>query len=377
MSCSLCNLPFSETKDSEEHIIPQSIGGKKVVTGYICETCNNTKGNEWDSKLAKQLNPLSILFKIKRERSEVPSITLSTDKGTQFVISVSGQISLTKPTYKEQEIPEENKTLIHIQARNEKEARQQILRAKKYHPQLDVDSLMKQVKMTSSYTDDYFVFNMGVFDENCVKSIVKTALSLVVKSGISSDYCKYAKDYLQNISSDYCFGYFYEIDPILNRPEGTPLHCVFVKGDPNNGIIYAYIELFGVHRGLVCLSDTYEGDSFEDCYAIDPRTSKQLDLDISLDISKEDLKKYILTNSQPLEKVKEILNEIIPLQLQLDSDNEQERVLTHAVNTAFANCGAAEGEALTDEHREKILARLLTEMEPWIFNQVRARRNKP
>src|SRR5690606_32073783 len=102
----------------------------------------------------------------------------------------------------------------------------QILRAKKYHPQLDVDSLMKQVKMTSSYTDDYFVFNMGVFDENCVKSIVKTALSLVVKSGISSDYCKYAKDYLQNISSDYCFGYFYEIDPILNRPEGTPLHCV-------------------------------------------------------------------------------------------------------------------------------------------------------
>lgn len=376
MSCSLCNRSFSETKDSEEHIIPQSIGGKKVVISYICEDCNNKKGNEWDSKLANQLNPLSIFFKIKRERSEVPSITLNTDKGNQFVVSVSGQISLTKPTYREQEIPEENKTLIDIQARNEKEAKQQILRAKKHHPQLDADSLMKQVKITSSYTNDYFVFNIGVFDENCIKSIIKTALALVVKIGISSDHCKYAKDYLQNISSDYCFGYFYEIDPILNRPRDTPLHCVFVKGDQDRGIIYAYIELFGIHRGLVYLSDTYEGDSFEAYYAIDPRTSRQLDLDISLDISKEDLKKYILTNSQPLERIKEILNEIIPPQLRLDSANEQERVLTHAVNTAFANCGAAEGEALTDEHREKILTRLLTEMEPWIFNHINARRNK-
>lgn len=377
MNCSLCNLAFSETKDSQEHIIPQSIGGKKTVAGYICETCNNTKGNEWDSKLAKQLNPLSILFKIRRQRSEVPSIKLTTDKGTEFVVSVTGQISLTKPTYKEEEIPEEKKTLIHIQARNEKEAKRQILRAKQSYPQLDVDSLMKQIKMTFSYSDDYFIFNLGVFDENCVKSIVKTALSLVVKSNISSDYCKYAKDYLQNISSDPCFGYMYEIDPILNRTKGIPLHCVFVKGDPSKGIIYAYIELFGIHRGLVCLSDSYEGEVFESCYAIDPRTSEQLDLNISLDISKDNLKEYILTNNQPLEKIKEILDEIIPLQLQLDRVIEKERVLNQAVNIAFANCGAAEGEALTDEHKTKIVARLLSEMEPWIVNQVKIRRNRP
>ena len=374
MRCSLCNIPFSETVDSEEHIIPQSIGGKRTVRGYICQTCNNTKGNEWDSKLAAQLNPLSLIFRIKRERSLVPSMKLSTDKGEQYFVSVDGRISLTKPIYQEEHIPQEKKTLIRIQARNEKEAKQQILRAKKQYPQIDIDSLMSQMKMTYRYSEDHFLFNMGIFDEDCIKSIVKTALSLVVKQNISSDYCKYAKEYLQNNSSESCFGYFYENDPILNRPKGVPLHCVFIKGDPTAGIVLGYVEFFALHRGLVYLSDSYSEEPFESYYAIDPRTSQLLDLDISLNISKECLKENILTNRQPIEKIKEILDEIIPTQLRLDSDAEQERVIKNSVKVAFANCGADEGEALTEEHKEKIINRLLTEMEPWILNQITAKK---
>lgn len=46
MNCSLCNIPFNKTKDSEGHIIPQSIDSKKTVTGLIFENCNNKNGNE-------------------------------------------------------------------------------------------------------------------------------------------------------------------------------------------------------------------------------------------------------------------------------------------------------------------------------------------
>ncbi|MDO7536634.1 HNH endonuclease [Acinetobacter pittii] len=377
MNCSLCNIPFNKTKDSEEHIIPQSIGGKKTVTGFICENCNNSKGNEWDSKLAKHLNPLSIFFNIKRERGEVPSMKLSTDTGHDYVVSANGEISLPKPIYEEIDLPNEKKTTIHIKARNEKEAQQQIMRAKKSYPQIDEEQLIKQIKTTTAYIDDHFIFTLGGLDEACIKSIVKTALALAVKANIASEDCKYAKDYLQNITSTDCFGYFYAKDPILNRPREVPLHCVFVKSDPNHKIIWAYIEFFALYRGLVCLSDSYEGQYIESYYAIDPRTSKQLsDLDISLDLSIEELKKSIDLNDFPLEKLKEIMDEIIPSQLKLAQDKERNRVITHAVTTAYAQSGVPEGETFTEEQWGEMVKKVVAEMEPWLINQVKTRQRK-
>lgn len=377
MNCSLCNTSFNKTKDSDEHIIPQSIGGKKTVTGFICENCNNTKGNEWDSKLAKHLNPLSIFFNIKRERGEVPSMKLNTDTGHEYVVSASGEISLPKPIYEEIDLPDEKKITIHIKARNEKEAQQQIMRAKKSYPQIDEDQLIKQIKTTTTYIDDHFIFNLGGLDEACIKSIIKTALALAVKANIASEDCKYAKNYLQNITSVDCFGYFYEKDPILNRPKEVPLHCVFVKSDPNNKIIWAYIEFFALYRGLICLSDYYEGEYIEYYYAIDPRTSKQLsDLDISLDISEDELKKSISLNVFPLEKLKEIMNNIIPYQLKLAQDKERNRVITHAITTAYAQSGVTEGENFTDEQWTKMVNKVMAEIEPLIINQVKTRQRK-
>jgi hypothetical protein len=377
MNCSLCDLSFEEEKNSEEHIIPQSIGGKKTVKGFICEKCNNSKGNTWDAKLAKELQALCIFFKIKRERSDVPPIKLTTDKGDDYLISVDGQISLTKPTYIEEQVPEENKTLIRIQVRNEKEAIQQIMRAKKHYPQIDVDSMKKNVKFTSTYIQDHFKINIGIFEENSYKSLIKTALAMVVQAGISSDNCKLAKDYLQGDSKISCFNYFYEIDPITNRPEHSPLHCIWVKGNPDQGVIYAYVEIFGIHRGLIYLSDNYSGETFESYYSIDPRSSTQLTLDISLEILKEDIEKYISKNEIPTEKITAILEKIISEQLRLDDKKEQERVTKNAVEKAFLNCGAAEGESLSEEHMKSVINTILTELQPWLINQIKRSRSKP
>ena len=47
--CFLCKVPLTSENDSKEHIIPQSIGGRKKVKGFICQDCNSTTGQEWDS----------------------------------------------------------------------------------------------------------------------------------------------------------------------------------------------------------------------------------------------------------------------------------------------------------------------------------------
>jgi len=66
--CALCDDDLTHENETLEHVIPNAIGGRKKISGFICVTCNNETGEHWDSELAKQLNPFSLLFSISRER---------------------------------------------------------------------------------------------------------------------------------------------------------------------------------------------------------------------------------------------------------------------------------------------------------------------
>ena len=71
--CALCDMEITEKNDTKEHLIPNAIGGRKKIKGFICNSCNKASGDNWDSELAKQLNPFSLFFGITRERGEAPS----------------------------------------------------------------------------------------------------------------------------------------------------------------------------------------------------------------------------------------------------------------------------------------------------------------
>ena len=44
-TCWLCDRELTETR---EHIIPESMGGRKTVRGFICRNCNSETGHDWD-----------------------------------------------------------------------------------------------------------------------------------------------------------------------------------------------------------------------------------------------------------------------------------------------------------------------------------------
>ena len=377
--CFFCGFPFDEqyVKDSEEHIIPQSIGGRKKVKGFICISCNNSKGNEWDSKLASELEHLSLFFKIKKERSKVPSKIIKTDTKKEYLVKEDGSIALTKPFFDDAKQLEGNRIEISIKARDEKEAVAQIMRAKKKYPKLETEKLLEKIQMKEHYTDEYFIFSTGQLnDEPCEKSIVKTAIAMAIKHGISPEQCDYAKKYITGEVDQYCFGYFYESDLILNRPKGIPLHCVFIQGDSDNGVLWAYIEYFSVHRGLVCLSTSYEGETFQDYYAINPKTAQQIEnLEFAiLSISKERLISIIQDNKHSIEEIEKILHTLVPVQQSENNENEFQRVLSKSINTAFKECGAEEGEILQEHHINNVIDTLLEEMTPWINHKINRKR---
>ena len=59
MKCIICG---NEEKESDEHIIPEALGNKKLITKRVCEFCNNRLGSNVDSYLTN--HPLVKIIRI-------------------------------------------------------------------------------------------------------------------------------------------------------------------------------------------------------------------------------------------------------------------------------------------------------------------------
>ena len=117
--CALCDAEITKNNYTREHVIPNAIGGRKKVKGFICKSCNSISGAEWDADLAKKLNPFSLFFRIQRKKGEVPALSFKTTGGEEYILNADGSMSLTKPVCSEQK--HENGVKISIKARSKKE----------------------------------------------------------------------------------------------------------------------------------------------------------------------------------------------------------------------------------------------------------------
>ncbi len=366
--CALCDVLITAENDSKEHVIPNSIGGRKKVTGFICDPCNNKSGDDWKKDLAKQLNPLSLFFRIKRERGDAPAEVFNTTGGEQYRLKYDGSIEATKPCYNEE--VHEAGVKININARNMKEAREMLSGVKRKYPSVDFDELLENAKTESSYCPDMIQFNLSFGGQKAGRSIIKSALALAVEAGVTPEQCEHAREYLLDENGEACFGYYYETDLVVNRPVGIPLHCVYVQGNSTTGLLLAYIEFFGTQRMVACLSSTYKGKDFKSLYAIDPVNGSELALDINLNLSIKDIHACYRYEKIPNGSIEEAFSSVISVHMQVHQKQERSRVLNSSVEKAFKGCGAKEGEVLTPEHMEKVTEILMNEITPMILHQL-------
>ncbi|MXR37527.1 HNH endonuclease [Neisseriaceae bacterium B2N2-7] len=365
----MCDVEITEENDTKEHIIPNAIGGRKKVKGFICESCNNTAGDGWESELAKQLNPLSLFFGISRERGEAPSQLFETTGGDKLKLHVDGSMEIEKPLYLERPLESGVGVRIQIRARSIPEVKRMLQGVKRKYPQIDLNELLSNAKSESYYCPDMFEFNFSFGGHEAGRSIVKSALALAVSSGIPVEACIRAKNYLINEEAEACFGYFYEYDLIKNRPEGIPLHCVSIKGCSKTNQIIGYVEYFGVQRIVLCLADSYEGENISNTYAINPITGEELSLVVELNLSVEEVRDAYAYKKIPDGSIESAFGKVISVGMNVSFEKEKDRVLNEAVMNAFEKCGAKEGEMLTPEHVNKLAGLLMEKLEPFILNQ--------
>lgn len=365
--CALCNTELSGKNNSKEHTIPQSIGGRLIVQSFICKKCNEQTGQDWDASLCKQLSEFSNYFNISRERGDVPSCIVSTTKGESFERHADGHFSVAKPLYRKKQT--EKGIEVEFSARSDKEMGEFLDKLKQHYPFLNIDEIEKSIIYKSEYPEGSIHYKFSFGSEPEWRSVVKTAFSFAYYSGIPIASCDKALDYLKNDTVK-PYG-FYSQNIILNRPQGVPLHCVTIWGNPVTKLLMAYVEYFGFLRLLICLSDSYVlTDSFFSFYAINPKTGMQItDLKFNFSFQKEDLSSLYNHEFRSDELISNAMDEIVSHRQQEMTNDERSRVVSTALDKVFKKYGITDDsqlDQLNDEQRKSMSREFEEEMKPWM-----------
>jgi hypothetical protein len=291
--CAYCESKLTESSNSKEHIIPNSIGGQKKVRGFICKECNNELGQTCDTVLAEQLNYFSLAVGIKRDRGFKPNknMNIQTEDGTELRLQSSGVMTRKEPFFEKDESGN-----FRMFARTEKEARDMLKGVKRKHPEFNLEKELNEIKITAFKVDSKVLHRLELGGKEAGRSIVKTAIAQCLVADIESYRCEIGIQILKNPTYDKGFFLFYTHDLVIDRPKNILFHLVAVRGDLENSTLIAYVEYFGAMRMMVKLSNEYKGNSFTSVYAINPQTGEELDLSVNWDIPLDELEASFNSN---------------------------------------------------------------------------------
>ena len=120
--------------------------------------------------------------------------------------------------------------------------------------------------------------------------------------------------------------------PVVSKEEDAVCHSLVMVGDPENRLLYVYIELFDFYRVLVLLSDHYTGPEKKHlCYDLIWKTV--VEANVGMLLSQQNIKEILAKDGVEFEK---------PLVRALRSTMEKIKIkqLTEQVwNEIFQNIG--------------------------------------
>jgi len=366
-ACFLCGVELTPEANSDEHILVNALGGRLKASGLICRPCNSETGASWDAALSAQFAQLAHWCGIKRERGVLPSVRVTTTTGQQLNYRRDGVLIPGRPDVRE--TIRGDAVELAVQARDRDELRG-ILEgfARKYPGRIDVDQLVDGAMPAWSAPEGMLKLQLNPEGPDAERSIVKSAVGFARLRGMPKAEGE-AVRFLRDAEAERCIGSWYRSDLLINRPQGVPLHCVAAAGNPETGIALGYVEYFGVSRSLVGLDMNYAGPAFSGVHAIDPRSGSSVDVEIDLELDRAAYADARTGDAADPEDARSAVGPILyGMYLQRQTD-ERARVVGEAVDRAFKQCGAKEGEELTEEHLARLSTTVAKFVAPWILSK--------
>jgi hypothetical protein len=368
--CAYCGVEITIENQSREHILQNAIGGRREVPNVFCRPCNSTFGNRWDSEAAQQLHFLSLKLDVVRDDGEVPARYYQTISGKSVRLHRDGHLSL--PPEKPIVIEKDGRVQIQITAPDRKKALDALQGQKRRYPKLDVEAAMASMAYSESYLDEPVAGTLQFQGDGAYRSAVKSALTLAVSAGIRAETCERALQYLRP-DGEFCFGFYYRRDLIVNRPADRIFHCVAIHGDPRIGKLVGYVELFSIYRFVIALSENYSGPEIRDSYSIDPTRGEVLNLEFDLSFTGEEFR-FAVDNMDEtsVEARFQAAQWVIGLIQRRSFQREQERVARQAWKGTLKTLGLEPGEPMTPEIAMAMSQEIINRMFPFLKHRLSA-----
>jgi hypothetical protein len=324
--CYKCDTILTPLNSSREHIILNACGGKLKSNLLLCKTCNSNFGDKFDNELAKDINPLSNLLKIKRDRGTPQKVNgLDTLNNIDYFLESSGDISLRKPLIKEIDFENEDisKRRINIQAPNEKILKQTLNGLKRKYPDLNIEKALEEFTYDEKAFDKELKIKMSIGGLKTFKSITKTAINFYMLKGGNRNEIKHLFEYLDG-NKDIGIVWFHYPDNEVYKPEKNEVvHIIKIVGKKTEKILYAYVELFSTHCFLIKLNDNYSGKNLDLDYIFNVHSNE-----VKYELTKLDLNRKELLNLfenkdvNPHSKIQEKTSRVIGIAHNNDLKNE-------------------------------------------------------
>jgi len=395
MDCILCDRTISADNDSEEHVLPNAIGGRLKVAGVLCRVCNGWTGSEWDSALCEQLNWFSLILGITRERGEPPAMQVTTVDGQQLRLLPDGSMTPRHPTFKQKPLSETS-TALHIVARDHDDARTLLKQAAQSFPSLDVTSALEQATHEHRYLTSPIQLSLLFGGPRTGRSVVKTALVFAAHKGIDAKTCLAARRYLRakdahpeasqaippfsplpverldtDLPAEPPFDYFYAQEILIARPD-RPLHGIAISSRGTQGQLLAYVEYFEGRRCLVCLAENYDGPEVHTGHFIDPVAGETVDLEFDLALSRSEVGATLRGERHREDQMLAAFSLVLNRALRIAHERERNRVVTAALEEGLAACGIEPDQEMSAEHIAVVTRTLAERLAPLMVAQRRA-----
>ncbi|MEC5399611.1 HNH endonuclease [Uliginosibacterium sp. H1] len=375
--CALCQCVLSGKNRTKEHIIPNSIGGRKKTTGFICRTCNSKHGASWDAELARQLNWFSLALGISRESGTPPPRQLvQTVEGEKYWLLADGSFQPEKPSYVEEESA--GTIRISLTANSLSEATSRLRGVARKYPGFDLEKAIRELQVKTEYMDSPLHVSLSLGGPDAGRSIIKTAYAFASECGVPHEDCEKALSFLQDENQPIPYGFAYMSDLVIDRPKDNVFHCVSLHGDPATKRLWSYVEYFSFFRYVVILSDCYSGPSVNAVYSINPVAGLPGGVRLNTSISQDELSLLVSGQGFNHENQRAAAEHVIPIVLARGRMRAWERIVDEGLDHACRQLEIRKDGVISQEMAAEFTTYMMEKISPYLERLVRgSRRRQP
>lgn len=288
--CYICDEELTDTNNSDEHIILNSIGGHLHSKQLLCKKCNSKLGDTADAKLAEDLSFYTDMLKVKKVRNNPHKQIMLDDEGHEVVVNEAGaKIKLRRP-YKNIDKEEGlNNIRIQITARNKKELMgilNSIVREGTIH-QEEADKLINKA-VTIEHRP--ILHKQISISQEAFPSIIKSAVNYYLYKTQDTPRIKHLIPYILGEKDAKEVLYLHHLKELpYDETKEEVTHMIHIEGCKDTALLYAMMEYYGIFIYIVVLDSDYHGDYINETYTYDTIEGCEINRSFSLPLTLEDL----------------------------------------------------------------------------------------